>query len=681
MECKKNVESNIILFSFLSFCIAFFLVEDIYAIENSPVQFNPVLRDHNVIVEEYVNGLRLPTTIAFIDNDLLVLEKNGNVRLIRDGVLQSSPVLTLEVGKTIEEGLIGILVKNNLVYLHYTTDDPTTKTTSNWIYKYQWDGNKLINPQLVKEIHGGNGIHNSGVMTMDADGTVFMVMGDLGNRKGLLQNNISGEPDDTSVIMPIDPPGAYYAIGIRNSYGLSFDPVTGFLWDTENGDIAFDEINLVRKNFNSGWDKLQGPSHDNQENVFPLEEFEYSDPEFSWEKPVGVTSIHFIQSPLFQEYHNSVFVGDFHNGILYKFILNENRDGFLFQDDMLNDLVFNVDDKLTETIFGTGFGGITDIKEGPDGLIYVVSIGYEKIYRIIPISKNTQLQIDCNYVISQSKNFSGCNFANLNLSNFNLSFSDLSYTNLENVDLTGASLVNATLVGSNLSNTRIINTDFSNANLDSALMAELTITDSKFVGASLKSTDFENSIFINTDFSNANLGQAIFSGSYFTNTNLQNAYLVGTDFSDTKMPLVNMENSILNKANFQNSNLESGNLKNTIIYKAVFHNANLKNVTMIGSDNYKTNFHNANLKNVDFGSSRLSSVNFNGADMSGVNLIDIYPIDSNFDNVSFSEKSNINTCLEHDYLSRLINKILRTFRQNDQILFEPLENLLLKICN
>ena len=176
---------------FLSFCTIFFLVGDIYAIENSPIQSNPVLRDHNIIVEEYVNGLRLPTTIAFIDNDLLVLEKNGNVRLIRDGILQSSPVLTLEVGKTIEEGLIGILVKNNLVYLHYTTDDPTTKTTSNWIYKYQWDGNKLINPQLVKEIHGGTGMHNSGVMTMDADGTVFMVMGDLGNRKGLLQNNIT----------------------------------------------------------------------------------------------------------------------------------------------------------------------------------------------------------------------------------------------------------------------------------------------------------------------------------------------------------------------------------------------------------------------------------------------------------------------------------------------------------
>ena len=102
---------------------------------------------------------------------------------------------------------------------------------------------------------------------------------------------------------------------------------------------------------------------------------------------------------------------------------------------MLNDLVLNVDDKLTEIIFGTGFGGITDIKEGPDGLIYVVSIGNEKIYRIIPSSKNDQLQIDCNDEIGPNKNFSGCDFANLNLSNLDLSFADLSYTNLENVDL------------------------------------------------------------------------------------------------------------------------------------------------------------------------------------------------------------------------------------------------------
>ena len=70
---------------------------------------------------------------------------------------------------------------------------------------------------------------------------------------------------------------------------------------------------------------------------------------------------------------------------------------------MLNDLVFNVDDKLTETIFGTGFGGITDIKEGPDGLIYVVSIGYEKIYRIIPSSQNTQLQMIVMMKLAQVK--------------------------------------------------------------------------------------------------------------------------------------------------------------------------------------------------------------------------------------------------------------------------------------
>ena len=50
----------------------------------------------------------------------------------------------------------------------------------------------------------------------------------------------------------------YYAYGIRNSFGLDFDPITGKLWDTENGPTFGDEINLVEPGFNSGWNKIQG---------------------------------------------------------------------------------------------------------------------------------------------------------------------------------------------------------------------------------------------------------------------------------------------------------------------------------------------------------------------------------------------------------------------------------------
>ncbi len=663
------------VFTLLTLFSLFFMIENVEAVDL------PFLRDQNMIIEEHVDGLKLPTTMAFIDNDILVLEKNGNVRLIRDGILQQEPILSLEVSQTIEEGLIGILVKNNFVYLHYTTEDLSTKTTSNWFYKYEWDGNNLINPKLVKEIHGGNYGHNSGVMTMDLEGNVYMVIGDLQNRQGLLQNYNSGEPDDTSVIMPIDPDGSHYAIGIRNSFGLTFDPITGFLWDTENGHEKFDEINLVEKNFNSGWDKIQGPNFQNEKLVFPLNGFNYSDPEFSWEIPVGVTAIHFIQSSLFPTFHDSVFVGDFNNGILYKFQLNDNRTGFLFEDKRLKDLVFNKDDKVNETIFGTGFGGITDIKQGPDETIYIVSIGYGKIYRLLPNLETTQFLVNCDDEVVSGGNFSGCNLKDKNLSNLDLSFIDLSYANLENVDLTGTNLNYAKLVGSNLLNSKISNTDFSNANLDSSLISGITINESKFNNASLKSANFEYTVVTNTDFSNANLNQINLSRSKIIDTNLENAILINSDFSNTEINSTNMKKSILNFANFTNVQIKSSNLNNTTIYKVNFNGAILKNIDIINSDNFETTFVYANMDNVNFDSSRFVGINFNESTMKDVNLKNIYPIDSTFNNVLYIGDNKINTCLDHDVFSKLINKILRIFGENDQTIFQPLKNLLVMICN
>ncbi len=67
---------------------------------------------------------------------------------------------------------------------------------------------------------------------------------------------------------------------------------------------------------------------------------------------------------------------------MYKFTLNEERNGFVFEDEDLQDLVLNIGDKNDEIVFGEGFAGITDIKEGPDGSIYIVSIGAGKIFRI-----------------------------------------------------------------------------------------------------------------------------------------------------------------------------------------------------------------------------------------------------------------------------------------------------------
>ena len=192
----------------------------------------------------------------------------------------------------------------------------------------------------------------------------------------------------------------YYAFGIRNSFGIDFDPVTGKLWDTENGEDSGDEINLVEPGFNSGWNKIQGiwskggdRSSTHTENVIlnpdNLEDFggkaKYSPPEFTWEDSIGPTALKFLNSDkLGKEYQNDIFVGDVHNGNLYHYKLDKQRTGLLFLEESLSDKVADADEENAGIIFGEGFGSISDLEVGPDGYLYIVSLGRGAIYRIVP---------------------------------------------------------------------------------------------------------------------------------------------------------------------------------------------------------------------------------------------------------------------------------------------------------
>jgi len=196
--------------------------------------------------------------------------------------------------------------------------------------------------------------------------------------------------EDESVLRPSEsenPLEYYYAMGIRNSFGLAVDPITNNLWDTENGPISYDEINLVEPKFNSGWAKIMGPGSEEQKNTLPkFYGYKYSDPEFSWEQTVTPTAITFVNSNLFKEYQDYVLVGDFNTGTIYKFKLNEERTEFVFDEPTLKDLVLNIGDPRDEIIFATGYGGVSDLEFGPDGFLYVVSLGDGAIYKIKPIS-------------------------------------------------------------------------------------------------------------------------------------------------------------------------------------------------------------------------------------------------------------------------------------------------------
>ncbi|MDQ4023030.1 MAG: PQQ-dependent sugar dehydrogenase, partial [Thermoproteota archaeon] len=377
------------------------------------VHAQPVINDPSLMAEIVVEELSSPTSMAFMDsNNILVLEKTGSVRLISNGILQEQPVLNVPVDTESERGLLGIatLEDDNTVFLYYTESGETLR---NRVYRYNWNGETLVNPTLILDlpaIPGPN--HDGGKLVIGPDQYLYAIIGDL-NHDGKLQNFLDGpEPDDTGVIFKVNPNDGsaapnnpfvnsgdsvlsrYYAYGIRNSFGIAIDPITNMLWDTENGPGEYDEVNLVRPGFNSGWQTVMGPISRSGESIDDLVSFQgsqYIDPVFSWQITPAVTDIEFLHSSkLGDKYANNIFVGDYNNGNVYYFEVNEDRTGIIFdasQTDLI-DLVADNEEELSTIIFASGFGSITDIETGPDGFLYILSYDDGIIYRIAPSSNN-----------------------------------------------------------------------------------------------------------------------------------------------------------------------------------------------------------------------------------------------------------------------------------------------------
>jgi aldose sugar dehydrogenase len=381
----------------------------------------PTIADSNLQVQTVATGLSLPTSMAFLGpNDILVLEKDtGMVKRIKDGTVLPRPLLDINVATESERGMLGIDVlklTSNLyyVFLYYTKAQSSDggDPIANQLVRYLLINHpalgpaqgRMVAPKLLLNLPvtpGPN--HNGGKVVVGPDRNVYTVLGDL-NRQTQAQNFENGpSPDGTSGILRVKqhgktvgagilgsthPLNKYFAYGIRNSFGIDFDPVTGKLWDTENGPDSNDEINLVEPGFNSGWADIMGMAPDGFD-FNNLVSFggrgRYSNPEFVWTESVAPTAIEFLtSSKLGTQYQNDMFVGDFNNGRIYRFDLNPQRTGLVLSG-VLADKIANTDSETQSVIFGEGFDGVTDLKVGVgDGYLYVLSINNGALYKILP---------------------------------------------------------------------------------------------------------------------------------------------------------------------------------------------------------------------------------------------------------------------------------------------------------
>jgi glucose/arabinose dehydrogenase len=410
------------------------------------------------------------------DNILVTEKDTGIVRRIVNGMMIREPLLDVNVATFGHRGLLGIDVDNHInnnndntlsnekavnnsyinsisssnnanigtkyVFIYYTAaqkedgEDITqgVKPLGNVVYRYEFVNNELINPKLLLDLPAIPGaIGNGGKIFVNSkDKYLYVTIGGVGidAHKTKAQNFKNGkEPDGTSGILVIDQEGRavsengilggtdplnkYYAFGIWNSFGIDLDPVSGNLWDTENGVIFGDEINLVYPGFNSGWNKIDGiwlrgyTNEDAEDHIASNQTLDdllvdfngkgrYSPPEFTWFDDVGPTSIKFLKSDkLGEQYENDIFIGDIINGNIYHFDLNKERTELVFQPNspFSDKIVASNETRLTdEVVFAKGFGGITDIEIGPsDGYLYILTFQKNKegaIYRIVP---NTDL--------------------------------------------------------------------------------------------------------------------------------------------------------------------------------------------------------------------------------------------------------------------------------------------------
>ena len=379
----------------------------------------PILSDAHLMAEVVFTGLEFPTSMAFLGpDDILVLEKNeGTVKRIINGETLEEPLLKVNVAQENERGMLGIAVakhpntNSTFVFLYFTEAetrlDEEQLTVSNRLYRYEMVNDKLINPKLLLGLPPtGRTVHNGGVTVVGPDDNLYVAVGEAGNPETKSRNIKTGsQPFGTSGILrmtqegyPVrngtsgilgntSPLNLYFAYGIRNSFGMDFDPITGNLWDTENGPYYGDEINLVEPGFNSGWEYMhgiwkqkEGSAGDVVTNpADSLVDFNgrgrYSDPELTWLQPgLGLTALKFLSSDkLGNQYENDMFVGDWIRGNIYHFDLNENRTA-LTVDGVLKDRIVNTHKESLSAVFGAKFGGITDIEVGPDGYLYILSL-------------------------------------------------------------------------------------------------------------------------------------------------------------------------------------------------------------------------------------------------------------------------------------------------------------------
>jgi glucose/arabinose dehydrogenase len=322
-------------------------------------------------------GLVNPWSAAFLPNaDLLVTERPGRLRIVRNGVLDPQPIGGVpEVWATGQGGLLEVLphprfTDNRWLYLTYSKPCATGGATTA-LMRGTFDGKAITGGKdlfVADNCNTGNP-HFGSKLAFARDGSLFMTVGERGDRnraqnlalhggKVLRLTEDGAAPQDNPFVGNKDAKPEIYTYGNRNAQGLAIHPQTGAVWANEHGPQGGDELNILLPGRNYGWPiasygREYGPNgalvslHPTKEGI--------EEPILTWLPSIGISGMIFYTGDAFPQWKGSIFVGGLAGLALHRVAFNDKL-GLLGREALLTEARQRV----------------RDVRQGPDGNIYVV---------------------------------------------------------------------------------------------------------------------------------------------------------------------------------------------------------------------------------------------------------------------------------------------------------------------
>ncbi len=333
-------------------------------------------------------GLEHPWSMAFLpDGRVLVTERPGRLRLIVNGRLQAAPVSG--VPKVVAGGQGGLLdvvlhpdyADNGWIYLSFAA--PSLRGAHTAVARARLDGNRLVDLKTIfraNNVAGGR-VHFGSRLAFGGDGKLYVTVGERGdsdraqdldshNGTTVRLNDDGTVPGDNPFLNTAGALPETYSYGHRNSQGMARHPVSGEIWLNEHGPQGGDEINIVRAGVNYGWPVITyGRSYAGFSIGEGSEKPGMAQPILHWTPSIAPSGMAFYTGDKFPAWRGNLFVGS----LKFRHLVRLELDG---------ERVVS-----QERLLEGAFGRVRDVRQGPDGLLYLLTDENEgALIRLEPVS-------------------------------------------------------------------------------------------------------------------------------------------------------------------------------------------------------------------------------------------------------------------------------------------------------